>query len=54
MVSLQDLIKLLQRAEKAEELLHEIWLDVGPYNEKKLSRETLNKLNRWFDFDDSE
>jgi hypothetical protein len=53
-VTFLELIQLFQRAEKAEELLQKIWIEVGPYNQEKLSGETLRKLNDWFEFDDSE
>ena len=56
-----EMINRFQKALEAEELLKQVYLEVGPYNEpppgKRLtavSQELSSKLNKFFKFDDSE
>lgn len=39
---------------QALELLHTVWLELGAYDTGELTEQTLNQLNDFFDFDDSE
>lgn len=50
---LKQEIKRLQGQLESEELLEEIWIELGPYT-PHLSLELLRKLQNHFDFDDSE
>ena len=50
---LQQEIDQLNEQLKSEELLQEIWIELGPYT-SHLSSELLLKLHNHFDFDDSE
>lgn len=55
-VELKNLNKLLGEIEilaKAQELLDEVWIELGPYN-AVLSDELTHKLRDYFHHDDSE
>lgn len=42
------------RWNEAEDLLNQIWIDLGPYGEGKLQHRTLTRLQNFQNFDDSE
>jgi hypothetical protein len=50
---LKEEISKLQKQLKSEQLLQEIWLELGPYT-NHLSRDLRHKLQDHFGFDDSE
>lgn len=50
---LEKFITEIKHLREAKELLEEIWVEVGPYS-NKLNNETMIKLQKYFDFDDSE
>lgn len=52
--TLSELVNEISHAEKGLKILEQIWIEVGPYNQNKVSEETLNELNKFFEFDDSE
>lgn len=52
-VTYDNLIASLERSRDAHELLELIWNELGPYN-NVLSQETTQKLQKYFEFDDSE
>lgn len=65
MLNLDDLIAVLNRASETETLLKELYNAFGPYelhhilDEKMktdpcISKDLSNRLDRYFDFDDSE
>lgn len=46
--------QMLDQADSAEKLLEQLWLDLGPYGGGKIKIETVIKLQKHFNFDDSE
>jgi hypothetical protein len=54
MKNINDLIEALQDAVQAQELLKEIFAEVGGYGNGILTEETRKKINDYFHFDDSE
>ena len=50
---LQAEINRLEKQMESETLLHEIWLELGPYTQN-LSNNLRHRLQDHFDFDDSE
>jgi len=51
--TIENLLMEINHLKEAEELLEEIWGELGPYTDK-LSMELLIKLQRFMNFDDSE
>ena len=51
---LDQLLIEMQKLKIAKELLDDVYRDIGPYNTGKVTRETLNKLQKFYKFDDSE
>jgi len=51
---LKEIADGINDAVNAEILLTEIWTDIGPYRDGQISDQTLQKLNKWMDFNDSE
>ena len=50
----QALKNHVERGEEAERLLDAIWTEVGPYGHDQISLALLVKLQKFFQFDDSE
>jgi hypothetical protein len=50
----ENLINELERMQLARKLLETVYLEIGPYKNGQISDETLDKLRRFFNFDDSE
>ena len=48
------LMEEIERARRGAELLQEIWLAVGAYQRHQIPNKTMEKMQRFFDFDDSE
>jgi hypothetical protein len=40
--------------QEAENLLNKVWLEMGSYNSRPISNETIQLLNKHFKFDDSD
>lgn len=51
---LENLIDEIQRLQLAYELLEKVYLERGSYSQYSISNETWQKVNRFFEFDDSE
>lgn len=51
---LQELIEEINHLIEAKKLLERVYLEVGPYGDGKIERETRHKINDYFNFDDSE
>jgi hypothetical protein len=47
-------IEQLEKLKKAHELLHKIFVEVGPYGNDRMNQSTVFELQRYFNFDDSE
>lgn len=54
MSRVKEQLQDLHRSEEEHRLLIAIWTDIGPYNQRPISEETLRKLNNLFRWDDSE
>lgn len=52
--SLEKTLEEISKLKTAHELLFNVWLDVGPYKDRKVSEETWDKVRNYFKFDDSE
>jgi hypothetical protein len=52
--NLNDFISEIQHLQEAKELLEQVFLEVGPYGDGKISRELRSKINDYVKFDDSE
>lgn len=52
--ALAKLLAEIARLNEGYELLEKIWLEVGPYQQDKVTPETWRKVNDYFHFDDSE
>ena len=52
--AIDKLFDEINRLKLALEILNDVWADIGPYNTGQVSQETLTKLHRFFNFDDSE
>lgn len=50
----KELIDDLQVLSEADTLLQDIFSEIGPYNNRKISDETWEKVRNYFEFDDSE
>jgi hypothetical protein len=48
------LMNELLELKKAQQLLYDVWLEVGPYGAKEIPMDLLHKINDFFGFDDSE
>lgn len=51
---IEKLIQELQKLRAALEILEQIWREVGPYHTNEVSKESVNKMREFFEFDDSE
>ena len=51
---LQELLKEIENLEHARKLLDKIWMDIGPYDQGKITDDTWRELRKFYDFDDSE
>ena len=52
--TLDALLAELAHLKEADKVLTSVWCDLGAYNDRNLSNETLEKMRNYFDFDDSE
>lgn len=60
---IDKLIEEIEELQEAKDLLESLYINIGPYNFRQLIREhfpdydstkTISRLERFFDFDDSE
>lgn len=52
--ALEAIVKDLERAKEAVAVLENVWGEIGPYGEGKMSETTRHMMQRFFKFDDSE
>ena len=51
---LDEFIDEIFELKKSHELLEDIFREVGPYQDREISRQLWEKVRKHFDFDDSE
>ena len=51
---LAKLLEEIERLQKAERILTQVWIEMGAYDQGKLSNETWFALRDFFKFNDSE
>ena len=52
--NITNMQKEMEELLEAYDILEQVWLNIGPYNDGKVSNETLRRINNLMKFDDSE
>lgn len=57
-MEIDKLIEEIEKMKEAHAILYDIYIDIGPYfsqnSTRKISDNTLNKLRKYFNFNDNE
>lgn len=54
MDNIQKFINEIQELQQAKELLHKVYLEIGPYQDGEVNSKTWIEVRNFFKFDDSE